>query len=147
NTGRLTPDTIIFLDYDIYELTLKKKYFRDTTLYVEIKENEESEISVNYYTNPLMYGEIHLTSVPSGAQVLINDSLINKTTPYTLPGLLPGEYELTFKLFDHKDTRLKAIVKSNETSYYTGVLRDTSVWVDYQVSNSGIASNNLSAIA
>ena len=32
NTGRLTPDSIPFVEAGNYDITLKKKYFKDTTL-------------------------------------------------------------------------------------------------------------------
>ncbi|MFI5237948.1 MAG: two-component regulator propeller domain-containing protein, partial [Ignavibacteriales bacterium] len=42
---------------------------------------------------------------------------------------------------------IEAVVQSSQTSNYTELLRDTSEWIDYQVFNSGIQTNSLTAIA
>jgi streptogramin lyase len=147
NTGRLTPDSISYIESGIYEITLKKKYFKDTSVVITLGENEKLNVSVDIASNPSMYGGLFLQSTPLGASILLNDSVTNKVTPATFSNLLPGEYNVKFILTNHRTKEIAAIVQSSKTNSYSGELRDTSVWVDYQVFNSGIQSNSLTAIA
>lgn len=143
NTGRYTPDSLTFYDDGIYNITLKKKYFKDTTFVVTLTEEETKEIFIDYLANPFMYGNLRLTSNPSGATIVLNDSTLAVKTPITLNNLLPGEYSVTIKFLNHRDVTLDAVVQSSNLSTYFSMLRDTSQWVDYQIFNSQIPSNSL----
>jgi streptogramin lyase len=147
NTGRITPDSISYIDADQYEITLKKKYFKDTSVVVSLGEDEKKNLFIDILSNPSMYGDLTLTTTPDGASITINDSLVSQVTPATFENLLPGEYSVKLTLFNHRDKDVSAVVKSGITADYTETLRDTSVWIDFQVFNSGIQSNALTAIA
>ncbi len=147
NTGRLTPDSLTFLNPDTYEITLKLQYFKDTSLTIQLDEDVRSELNIDYFSNPSMYGNLILFSVPAGASIFLNDSSLNKATPDTLYGLLPGLYKVTFKLNNFRDTEINALVESSITRNFSVALRDTSVWVDFQKSNSDIQSNLLTSVA
>jgi len=147
NTGRITPDSISYIDADQYLITLKKQLFKDTSVVVMLDENEKENVFIDIISNPSMYGDLVLTTLPAGAAITINDSLINQVTPFTIQNLWPGRYNIKFSLYNHRSVTFSAIVESAKSNNYTEALRDTSVWVDYQVFNSGIPSNVLSAIA
>ena len=147
NTGRYTPDSLSFLEPGSYEITLKKLYWKDTTITVNVTEEEPSEVNIDYLSNQSMRGDLVFYTVPQGANIIINDSLLNETSPATITGLLPGKYNITYRLDDHRDDNFEAIVKSSVRKTYSSALRDTSVWVDFQIFNSGIPTNVLTAIA
>jgi len=147
NTGRYTPDSISFIEAGTYVITLKKKYFRDTTIAVNLGEDEKINLFVDIASNPSMYGGLYLQSLPAGVNVSVNDSALNKVTPLLLENLLPGEYGIRFSKINFRDSEIIAVVQSSTLNSYTEQLRDTSEWIDYQVFNSGIQSNSLSAIA
>ncbi len=147
NTGRLTPDSISYIDAGEYEVTLKKEYFKDTSVVINLHEDEKLSINIDIMSNPSMYGDLHLQSIPPGASIILNDTVLNKTTPVTLKNLFPGKYEIRYELYNHRDRQFSAIVQSSQTNDYTRELRDTSVWVDFQVSNTMIQSNSLFSIA
>lgn len=147
NTGRLTPDSISYIEAGVYEITLKKKYFKDTSVVVTLNEDEKLSVYVDILSNPSMYGGLYLQTVPASANITFNDSVLNKVTPLAIQNLLPGEYRVKFDLFNHRDSKINVIVRSSQTTNYTQELRDTSVWVDYQLFNSGIQSNSLTALA
>jgi len=146
NTGRITPDSISYIEAGVFELTLKKKYFKDSSLVVNLNENEKLTLNVDFLSNPSMYGGIYLQSIPAGASITLNDSALNKISPLILQNLLPGEYRVKFSLFNHRDSEIIAAVQSSKINSYVEAMRDTSEWIDYQVFNSGIQSNSLSAI-
>ena len=104
-------------------------------------------MSVDIVSNPSMYGNLSLQTLPAGAEILINDSATGRITPFTFTGLFPGEYSARLKLFNHRDEEINAVVQSSVTNIYSEELRDTSVWIDYQIINSDIQSNLLNPIA
>jgi hypothetical protein len=146
NTGRITPDSLPYIEEGSYQITLKKKYFRDTSFVMQAVERERRSIKVDYSSNPLMLGSLSLTSVPNNSRIFVNDSSINEVTPFLLEHLIPDEYMITFKKENYRDGIVTAAVESNKISSVSYILKDTSVWVDYQTSNSGIQSNFLTAV-
>ncbi|MFO7524833.1 MAG: PEGA domain-containing protein [Ignavibacteriaceae bacterium] len=146
NTGRYTPDSLTFLDDGTYEITLKKKYFKDTSVVVTIYIEEKQEIFIDYLNNPSMYGKLSLFSIPPGGNIFLNDSLLMAITPDTIEGILPGEYIVKIKLQNHRDAVLEVNVQSSTVTSYSTALRDTSEWVDFQTFNSSIPSNSLTTI-
>ena len=146
NTGRLTPDSLTFLNPDAYEITLKLQYFKDTSVTVQLDTDARSDLNIDYFSNPSMYGNLILFTVPAGASISLNDSSLNRVTPDTLYGVLPGLYKAKFKLNNYRDSEINVLVESSITRNFSVALRDTSVWVDYQISNSDIQSNLLTSI-
>ena len=146
NTGRHTPDSLIFLDPGEYEITLKRLYWKDTSVVVTVTENGSSSANINYIPNLSMYGKLGFYSNPIGVSILVNDSLTNRVTPATLDKFLPGTYKITFRLENHRDAIFNAIVESGKIKQYSASLKDTSVWLDYKMSDSGIQSDLLSSI-
>ena len=147
NSGRRTPGYIPFLEEGTYQITLKKKYFRDTTFSVVLKNNDTMTIYVDYFQNPLMFGKISFNSAPTNAEIFLNDSSTGLRTPASISKLTPGKYNVRYKFLNHRDSDLDLIVESNKTTNSYAQLRDTSQWIDYQISNSGIQSSLLTSIA
>jgi hypothetical protein len=146
NTGRLTPDSLSFLDPGDYEITFKKQYWKDTSIVIIVTEEAPVEVNIDYFSNASMYGSLVFISEPPGAQIIMNDSLLNNTTPETINNLLPGKYNIAFRLEEHRDEIFEAIVESSLRKTYNSALRDTSEWIDFQVFNSGIQSNLLTSL-
>ena len=44
NTGRLTPDSVSYIEAGEYEITLKKKYYKDTSVVVLLGEDEKQNL-------------------------------------------------------------------------------------------------------
>ncbi len=146
NTGRKTPDSLTFLEPGIYEITLNKNYFKDTSVTITVSEEEKSIIDIDYFSNPTMLGNLALFSQPPGATIIFEDSVLNRVTPDTLLHILPAAYKVRFSMFNHRDVEFDAVVQSSETNLYFEELRDTSEWIDYQLFNSSIQSNSLTVI-
>lgn len=147
NTGRITPDSLIYLDYSAYQITLKKKYFRDTSITVNITEGLPVDINIDFLSNPLMYGSLNIRSNPEGSEIYLNDSSTAYSTPATISNLIPGLYSITLKKTGFRDADLSDIsVESNVIKTIYTELEDTSVWVSYRVFNSNIPTNVLSCI-
>lgn len=147
NTGRLTPDSLVFLNPGVYEVTLKRNYYKDTSVTIVVDEDKAVYIDVDYLSNPSMFGNLALFSQPPGAAIILDTTYLNRFTPDTLFNLLPAKYSVKYIMPEHRDVEFEVVVRSSETNVYFEELRDTSVWIDYQVFNSGIQSNSLTAIA
>lgn len=147
NSGKITPDFIPYLDNGEYSVTLKKKYFRDTTFKVILKQPDTSKVHIDYFNNPLMLGRIYFNSTPAGCDIFIDDSATGLKTPSSLNNIKPGLYTIKYQKNNYRDVVFPLAVESNKLSTAYNVLRDTSIWVDYQTTNSNIQSNNLTCIA
>lgn len=146
NTGRITPDYIPYLEEGGYQITLKKKYFRDTTLTITLINNDTLNLYVDYFQNPLMFGKITFNSAPINAEIILDDSITGLQTPAVISNLVPGKYVVRYKLYNHRNSELDIVVESNKTTASYMQLRDTSQWVDYQINNSEIQSSLLTSI-
>jgi hypothetical protein len=146
NTGAITPDSLLFIEPGTYQIALKKNYFKDTVFSVTILQDKRLEVFVNVLDNPTFYGAIDIRSIPSQAEIFINDSSINEFTPSVIRSVVPGTYKITLKYPQHRASEFTSIVTSGNTAFYTKTLIDTSVWVDYLTSNSDLPSNNLSCV-
>lgn len=145
-TGRFTPDSLPFLEERPHTITLKRKYWKDTSLAVSVKENVLEQVEVNYLEDLSMYGRISFSSKPVGASIYLNDSLLQVQTPYISDLLLPGEYRFRYSYPNHRDNSAITIVESNKTSSASLSLRDTSVWVDYNTFTTSLPTDKLTAV-
>jgi hypothetical protein len=145
-TGRNTPDSIPYLEYQTHEFRLKKNLYRDSIFYQEIINDDKLTLSIDYYTNPLMYGSIACISNPPGAQIFINDSLTGKTTPDTLKSIVPGYYKIKYTYPEHRENNIGVTVESSKIPKAELSLQDTSLWVDFQTSNSELPYDFLTDI-
>ncbi len=144
---RATPDSLTWLSTNSYSITLKKNLFRDTSFTVNVVEGIKKSVFVDYSKNPAMLGSISLTSNPANAMVFINDSSINQTTPVTINNLMPGNYLVRFHAANHRDDSTIVTVSSSNTTSAQKTLVDTTLWSEFNASNSSIATNQLTCIA
>jgi hypothetical protein len=147
NTGQVTPDTLFWLNPGSVVLTLKMDLFKDSTIAVNIQEEDTTRIFLDYTTNKTMFGKLYITSNPSGAEIFLNDSLLNGRTPFTTSNMLPGYYNVKYKLSGYWDEVRVAGVKSVATVYVDQQLIDTLVWINYTSHRTDIPSDYLSSIA
>ncbi len=124
-TGFYTPDTIKNLFAGEYVIKLTHKNYSDTTFTVIL--NDSEKLSKFIELKPLPpNGNIFITSDPIGANIFLQGNYTGKQTPDTLKQVLVGNYLLTLKLQDFKDTSFIATVTENNTTDYKIVLVDTT---------------------
>lgn len=143
---RATPDSITWLSTGTYLLTLKKYLYNDTSVTLNIVEGEKASVFIDIAHNQSMYGNLYCTSYPSKADIFINDSSTGRVTPYTF-NILPGQYNVKYHFKNHRDAGISTSVSSNSTSTAYLALVDTTLWKDFNLSNSKIFSNSLTCIA
>lgn len=146
-TGRFTPDNVPFIETTLHEIKLKKDLWKDTSIVVEASEEDPPLVEINYLLNKSMYGNISFNSSPQGAEVYLNDSSLNVTTPVVVSGLLPGRYEVRYILPEHRANEAVVSVRSSQTSNINIALKDTSLWVDFHKLTAPLPSNNITTVA
>ncbi len=147
NTGKVTPDSIRFLNKGDYKILLRLSGWKDTLLNVNLNDGEKKNFFVNFKLNPAMFGAILITSSPAGALITVDDSATGKVTPATIYNLLPGTHSVELKKAKCEDDEFEAEVKSQSITEINRVLADTSYWITYRTKNSGIPSNYIFSIA
>lgn len=146
NTGRITPDSIPWIEEKEYLITLKRFRWKDTTFKMHAYEETKVDTFINYYTNPSMYGSLKFESDPTNAEIFFRDTLQSHNTPYLREMILPGLYKVRYRYPNHRDAVTLAEVYSSRVTRVHLVLRDTTLWVDYRKNNSSIPSDNLLGI-
>jgi len=147
NSGKFTPDSLRFLDPGQLNFTLKKEFYKDTSLVINLGQDERREFFIDYFANPSMYGKLNISSEPDSATVYLNDSLLADLSPIFLTELVPDKYDIKYELEGHRSVTINSTVTSSNTTNVMVSLRDTTVWVDFQTTNSSISSNYLNCIA
>ncbi len=140
-TGQTTPDSIKWLGEGDNKILLRLNGYRDSSITVNIGETEKQFITVDFTKNPSMRGSIEITSYPTGASIIFDDSVLNKVTPYTINNLLPGEYKINLTKYNHREDSVLALVESSKKTEVMKSLVDTSVWVVYNSKYSSIPTD------
>jgi hypothetical protein len=147
NTGYVTPDTVFWVESGSILITLKKELFKDSSLVVRVGEKDTARVFMDFASNPTMFGKLYIDSNPRGGAIFLNDSALNKTTPATLTGIVPGYYDVTVKVPGYWDETKNIPIRSVVTTYVDAQLVDTLVWINYNSERTPIPSDYLSSIA
>lgn len=146
NTGRITPDSLPFIEPKQYQITLKKYRWKDTTFSITAYEEFKNDTLINYLTNPSMYGSIIIRSDPNFSFYKMHEMDRSGITPDTIKNLLPGRYQAVLSHEGFRTDSLLFDVFSSKATSSLLKLRDTTIWVDLTKWTSTIPSNNLSTI-
>ena len=139
NYGFNTPDSLTWIQSDTIEITLSKKYFRDS-VFVVVFDTNNKKISkhIDFSTNPSMKSSISCESTPTGAAITLDGVETNFTTPHVFTDLMPGYHELSFSLQSHESKYISLFLYSNTLTQEDITLADSSVWVIYNEDKYGI---------
>lgn len=143
---RITPDSLLWLETNTYTVTLRMNLFRDTTITVQVTEGEKSFYFVDYTQNPFMKGSINCNAKPYGAEIILNGKPTGLVTPTKINDLMPGEYSIRFRLYNHRDDSVSVTLSSKTTVEAKTTLVDTTLWTDLNTSTSSIPTNYLTCM-
>ncbi len=141
NMGQITPDTLIWLKSGVHNLKLRVGLYKDTLINVNAVDGQINSVFIDFTKNPGQLGKIVCNSLPNYAKIYLNDIDINRKTPYTITGLLPGYYEVKFSFPQYRSDSATVALHGGEASEVTVTLEDTSKWVNYTVHNSPMTNN------
>jgi ligand-binding sensor domain-containing protein len=147
NTGFLTPDTVPYLDGGNYKLTTKLTLYKDSSEIVKIKKDSLTSVFFDYTVNPTMKGGLYVDSYPQGASITVNDTITGRVTPFEFRNVLPDTYTVVLTKTGYWNSRFTGVVKTDRTFRIYGSLEDTSIFVNYRMSNSGIPSDYFNGVA
>jgi hypothetical protein len=144
--GRITPDSLTWLNTGTYNITLKKNLFSDSSFSVNVINGKRISLFIDFANDASMSGSISCSSTPSNAEIFLNDSSTGKVTPFTLHNVLPGNYYVRYHLTNYQDdSEFVTVSSSSSTSVYK-LLINTTLWQYYTMSNSAIPTNNLTCV-
>lgn len=146
NMGLNTPDSITWLNSQVYSVKLTLPLYKDTMFYVETIDGLVKEVFVDFQKDLKNLGKLYCNSTPQGAKIFINDSITTKTTPNTFEELIPGNYKVKYTYPEHRPDSMNIIVSGAKTVFVNLTLEDTSKWVSYNTSNSKISDNYVTEI-
>lgn len=147
NTGYVTPANLYWVQEGYQRVTLKKERYIDTTFFVYFSEIYPPNIYIDFLLNSKNYGKIYCVSPPVTAEIILDDSLTNQKTPALLSHITPGIHKVKMKYAGYRDDSTNVLVQSSQTSNVNLTLEDTTKWVSYLTSNSGINSNYVKTLA
>lgn len=149
NTGFITPDTLVWIEEKVHQVTLSHFLFRDSSFSIEVKNDSANSKFVDFYVNPTMRGSISFQTTPvSNAEIYLNDSALGKKTPFLLNNVIPGDYKVKFKTKGFWDETISITVRSSPyTTLAYSPLIDTSAWVNYTTKYCSIPTNSITKIA
>ena len=146
NTGKVTPDSLISIEFGTANVTLKGNYFYDTAFTVVFTKDIKNSMEIDFTTNPHMRGTLTCNTKPTGAEIFINDSATGFVSPHQFLNVLPGEYKINYKKTGYRTPVYASTVSSGVLTNSYSVMQDTTVWVDYLTTNSGIPTNYLTCV-
>ncbi|MBU1101093.1 MAG: PEGA domain-containing protein [Bacteroidetes bacterium] len=146
-TGKQSPDSLVYLDSDSYEIGLKHTLFLDTTITVSVSNDEVRDLGVDLTTEERFFSKVECTSIPAEAEIFIDDSSTGHYTPAVLTGLFPGIHTFSFGKLGYRSKVKSITLKSNVLSSLHINLEDTTQWLIYNTDNSDLVSNTLNAVA
>jgi len=111
-TGKITPDSIINLTPNSYDLRIRLNEYADSTLLVIVNAGLITTVDVD------LTGTLSVGSNPSGAEIFLNSITTGRTTPATIDSLFPGLYEVTLKLEYFMDTTITVPVRSGNQGLF-----------------------------
>lgn len=147
NTGRLTPDSIRWLEAGQYKITLKIEDWSDVVFNTNIDETNMDSLFIDFTKYPLMYGSLEVKTFPSGVEIFLNYKNTDKLTPAIIDSLLPGSYNLLLHRERYLDDTLTIKIASRKITSVTRVLVDTAVWNVYNKYNSPLPTNSILSVA
>ena len=147
NTGNITPDTIEWLEENEYQLTFKKRLFKDYSVTVRVKKDSLTTYFLDYHTVNGINGRMIVDSDPRGVEIFLNGVSTGQYTQTTIENLFPGMYNVKFKLAGYWDDSVSVEVRSDHTARPYITLIDSLVWVNFKESNSGLPENFINHLA
>ncbi|MBI9072414.1 MAG: PEGA domain-containing protein [Melioribacteraceae bacterium] len=147
NTGLLTPDTVKWLSNSEHEITLKMNLFTDFTFTMNANDEQVNNYYHNYYNYEYNFAKLNIFSEPDSAAIYFNDSLLTEKTPHTIKNIFPGNHKVKLTYPEHRADSINLFLTGGNNKNLNITLTDTSIWVNYNQSNSQLKSYKLNDLA
>ena len=145
-SGYITPDTLTFLDAIDYNISLKHILYLDSNFAVDIGDNEEKIININFEDNQHFYATLECETNPSNAEIIIDGNSTGIKTPGNVTGIYPGEHKISFNKLGYRSKEFDIVFESNLSKFLHHNLEDTAIWLVYTKENSQLSSNSLNCV-
>ncbi|MCW8804835.1 MAG: PEGA domain-containing protein [Ignavibacteriaceae bacterium] len=112
STGKFTPDSIINLAPNSYDIRIRLNDYADSSFEVSVNAGLKTTVDID------LTGTLSIGSTPSGAEIYLNGITTGRTTPVTFDSLFPDIYEVTLKLEYFMDTSITVPVRSGDQGIF-----------------------------
>lgn len=147
NSGFLTPDTVKWLSDGTHKITLKHPFYIDTSVVVSLSGGSKNTLNIDHFLNPGHFGKLECVSYPPKANIYFDDKSINKITPVTLIGIIPGLHKIKFTYPMHRSDSVTMPIIGGKLNTCYIFLDDTTKRVIFNKRNSQLTSEYVSAVA
>lgn len=146
NIGGKTPDSLNWLQPGAHTITLKLGLFPDRSYAFQIQDSARLTWFYDYYSDTLNYGKVYCISLPTAANIIFNNTYLNRKTPIQLDSLMPGEYKIKVEHPGYRADSSVVRVIGGYRQDISFVLDDTTYWVGYSMKNSPISNNHITTV-
>lgn len=144
NTGKITPDKLLWLEPDKYKITIRKKYFYLINDFVDISKDQSISKFYNYFDSDKVYGTMNITTYPADSvKIIIDGKNTGIYAPHKFKKVIPGKYLIKGIKENHWSESFYHEVYSNKTSSSQLQVIDTTIWVQYNHMTSNIKSERV----
>ncbi|MBT8380211.1 MAG: PEGA domain-containing protein [Ignavibacteria bacterium] len=115
STGKFTPDSIINLAPDSYDVRLKQNDSMDSSLVANVKAGLVTTVYVDFTQ---FFGNLFVDSSPQGAQIFLDNVSTGDITPAIVDSLFPSQYAVTLKLAGFSDTTVTVQIQTGSQGLF-----------------------------
>lgn len=115
NTNKITPDSLLNLDYGSHTIKFELANHYDTLFSISVENENRLVYSIEMW--PTNTGNLVITSTPPAAQIFLDNLFMNKITPDTLKYISAGPHTITLRKETLPDTTFTTDI-SPKTYYY-----------------------------
>ena len=145
-TGQFTPDTIKWLVEGVHNFKLELHPYLNYIFQDTVQNLIVNSTKYSYYNDPQNFGSINFSSSPDSCTIFLDENKLEYKTPYELTNLLPREYKIKYTFPEHRADSIVHFVNAGKRTFARMELKDTSVWVTYNIENSDINDNTIKDI-
>ena len=147
NTNKVTPDSIIHLEAGSYDIKVRLYPFADLTETILVDSVEPSNVFKDFTAAEENYCQIEVISDPEGAEIFLNGDSTGLLTPDTIKSLWFDTYSISCRYPEHRSQSEDISLTGGQFKSLNFALQDTSLYVDFNPSNSEFPSFHVSCVA
>lgn len=124
-SGTVTPDTIPHLEIGYYRVSVSLASHAADPAFIDLEVLEDQVVRADFSLDLVGVGRIAVTSTPSGAAILLDETATGLVTPDTIPAVLIGAHTVTVALDGYE---------TDPSLHTIDVLEDSLHTVDFTLS-------------
>jgi len=116
-----TPYNTSGLEPGKHTFRIRKQGYVDQWKSINVQENKTSEVNIAL-VQVVQVGQLDIKSEPPGAEIVLDDKSLGKTTPFSIKQIKIGEHTITLRLAGYKPIIVTVTVEHKKTSVVSETL-------------------------